>query len=256
MADIIHEDKSAASFGNKPIDSQINQTDALKYWASISPTVSGLMGGYPQISRIDLQGSANFLAKLRKQATGSPANNIPRGPLGLGVDCGAGIGRVTHGFLARVCRQVDIVEPVDKFVDEIEKGESMRELRENGRIGQFFRCGLEGWEPTPAGYDLIWNQWCLGHLTDEQLTMYLTRCRSALTADGWVVVKENMSTDEENQDVFDDIDSSVTRTDHSFRRLFKQAGFNIIRTELQTGFPKGLGLYPVRMYALRPTKVT
>jgi protein N-terminal methyltransferase len=58
-------------------------------------------------------------------------------------------------------------------------------------------------------YDLIWNQWCLGHLTDAQLTEYLKKCARGLRPDGWIVVKENMSTSD--KDVFDEVDSSVTR---------------------------------------------
>lgn len=58
-------------------------------------------------------------------------------------------------------------------------------------------------------YDLIWNQWCLGHLTDAQLVKFLKKCCSALKPGGWIVVKENLSTSDE--DVFDETDSSVTR---------------------------------------------
>jgi len=66
------------------------------------------------------------------------------------------------------------------------------------------------------------------------------------------VVKENLSTHRFGEDIFDDVDSSVTRSDQKFRDLFKQAGLQVVKAELQTGFPKGLGLYPVKMYALRP----
>lgn len=46
------------------------------------------------------------------------------------------------------------------------------------------------------------------------------------------------------------------RTDEKFRVLFSEAGLKIIQTELQTGFPKNLGLYPVRFYALQPATNT
>lgn len=68
--------------------------------------------------------------------------------------------------------------------------------------------GLESWEPT-GEYDLIWNQWCLGHLTDDQLLAYLHKCRRILKEGGFVIVKENMGT--MGEDVFDEVDSSVTR---------------------------------------------
>ena len=78
--------------------------------------------------------------------------------------------------------------------------------------GHIFNVGLEDWTPGEPGnlkYDLIWNQWCLGHLTDAQLVMYMEKCAKALNEGGLIVVKENLST--AGEDVFDELDSSVTR---------------------------------------------
>ncbi len=114
--------------------------------------------------------------------------------------------------------------------------------------------GLESFAPTAGTtYDLIWNQWCLGHLTDAQLVSYLKNCGSLLTrsgdgkVEGLIVVKENLSP---AFDEFDETDSSVTRTEEKFKALFEEAGLGIIRTEWQRGFPKEL--FVVRMWALKP----
>ncbi|MCJ1468281.1 Alpha N-terminal protein methyltransferase 1 [Pseudocyphellaria aurata] len=222
-------------------DDQISRSDALKYWNSISPTVNGMLGGYPQISRVDLLGSANFLAKLRRQC--APHNTHKT--LERGVDCGAGIGRVTVGFLSKVCEVVDVVEPVEKFAVEIKSSKMIG----NGLLGETFVTGLEDWKPQKQ-YDLIWSQWCLGHLTDKQLVAFFERCSKSLTSEGWIVVKENISTGKDDTDAFDEVDSSVTRTDKKYGRIFEEAGLLLIKTELQLGFPKEL--YPVRFYALRP----
>lgn len=64
---------------------------------------------------------------------------------------------------------------------------------------------------------------------------------------GLVIVKENLAP---VVDVFDEEDSSVTRTEEKFKTLFKEAGLRIVRTELQKGFPKEL--YAVRIWALQP----
>lgn len=74
-----------------------------------------------------------------------------------------------------------------------------------------FNVGLEDWEPVDdVQYDLIWTQWCVGHLTDEQLVAYLERCKATLKPDGgFIVIKENLSTS--GSDAFDPVDSSVTR---------------------------------------------
>ena len=231
---------TATATDNPAPDTKISTSDSLRYWNSISTTVNGMLGGYPEISRTDLRGSANFLAKLRRE------QSTHGGSLGRGADCGAGIGRITAGFLSTVCELIDVVEPVEKFAREV-KGQ---EMAGSGSVGDVYVTGLENWEPEEARYDVIWNQWCLGHLTDKQLVAYLGRCKRALTKDGWVVVKENMGTNVDGEDVFDQEDSSVTRTDQKFRRLFNEADMRIVKTELQRGFPKGL--YPVRFYALKP----
>lgn len=227
-----------------PADSLIDHSASIQYWNSISPDVNGMLGGFPQISRIDLRGSANFLAKVRRLVPSLPST----GPLTLGVDCGAGIGRVTEGFLAQVCEQVDVVEPVENFARVIRDGS----LKKDAKVGDIYTTGLENWVPAKR-YDLIWNQWCVGHLTDSQLVEYLRRCKDALSESGVVVVKENTSSDSEGDDIYDEVDSSVTRTDHKFRSLFKEAGLNLIKSEEQSGFPRNLRLFPVRFYALRPT---
>ena len=152
---------------------------------------------------------------------------------------------------------VDIVEPVKKFTDRITEGKEFEDVRARNGVGKVWNLGLEAWDPADEirseqglQYDLIWNQWCVGQLTDTQLRDYLVRSQKWVKRGGWIVVKENLSNDPNGLDVFDDEDSSVTRTDDKFRNIFKQAGLKIVSTELQRGFPKGL--YPVRMYALQP----
>ncbi len=200
-------------------DALIDSAAALSYWSNIPANVDGMLGGYPQISRIDLRGSANFLAKLRRHANlSSSSSPNTSGLLSRAVDCGAGIGRVTLGFLSQACDMVDLVEPVAPFVKEIQHGDSMADLRRQGKIGEVYQISLEHWEPVPGRYDLIWNQWCLGHLTDVALVAYLQRCARALRREegsGWVAVKENMSTDLEKKDIYDPDDNSVTRLDPS-----------------------------------------
>jgi protein N-terminal methyltransferase len=143
---------------------------------------------------------------------------------------------------------------------------------------------LESWHPTPTPtYDLIWNQWCLGHLTDEQLTAYLSRLIPSLRPNGWIVVKENVLGDGKRTfpltttsaadtttttspsssdptpsfaeaDLYDAEDSSVTRSAGKFEWIFGRAGLRVVRTEVQRGFGRELGLFPVRMWGLQPIK--
>ncbi|GAM89377.1 hypothetical protein ANO11243_074140 [Dothideomycetidae sp. 11243] len=242
----------AAPDSDAPPDSLINHADAIRYWSSTPATVSGVLGGYPGLSRTDIQGSANFLAKLRR-GSGSSSKKLARV-----VDCGAGIGRITLGLLGKVAEKVDVVEPVASFCDVVRQGKEF-----DGFRGHVWEAGLEAWEPfpglekgdTPKGedgplYDLIWNQWCLSQLTDKQLVAYLEKSKAWIKPGGFIIVKENLSNHVQSLDVFDETDSSVTRTREKFEAIFEQAGLKALKTELQRGFPKEL--YPVRMWGLQP----
>ncbi|KAJ5151875.1 Alpha N-terminal protein methyltransferase 1 [Penicillium capsulatum] len=231
---------------NRSADSKINHSASINYWSSLDSTSSnmlGMLGTYPWYTRIELQGSKNFLTKVRRLLPALPSSE----KFPLGVDCGAGVGRVTEGFLRHVCDVVDAVEPVEKFTRVLKDSP----LKKSGVVGDIYTVGLENWAPQKK-YDLIWTQWCVGHLTDAQLVEYISRCRFALTETGLVVVKENLSTDVADQDMYDDLDSSVTRTDAKFKQIFDAAGMDVIKSEIQTGFPRQFKLLPVKSYALRP----
>ncbi|KAL4903180.1 hypothetical protein BDW74DRAFT_180047 [Aspergillus multicolor] len=256
---------SSSTDPSPPPDTQINHAASIKYWDNLDATpgtMLGIMGDYPWYTRIDLRGSKNFLSKARRLVPGVNTGK----KLGRGVDCGAGVGRVTEGFLRDVCEVVDAVEPVEKFAavmrgrksaDEKSAKEAQTETQngdgesERGAIGDIYVSGLESWTPTQK-YDLVWTQFCANYVTDAQLVEFLRRCCASLTESGFVGVKENISTDSNGQDWYDEEDSSVTRTDEKFRALFKEAGLSVIASELQTGIPKNYNLLPVRFYALRP----
>ncbi|KAL5117742.1 hypothetical protein ACEQ8H_004352 [Pleosporales sp. CAS-2024a] len=245
-------------------DALVNVDHSLAYWKTVSPDVNGMLGGFPQTSRVDLQGSSNFLTKLRRAKTPTSKTPLPR--LERVADCAAGIGRVTTGLLLGVAHRVDVVEPVKKFTDALVQslgnGEHAYAGHDGvsndgkGQVGEVINLGLQDWIPQPGAYDLIWNQWCLGHLTDTQLLVYLERCKAGLRppSDGeevsgaCVIVKENLS--RHMHYMYDKTDSTVTRSDDTYRLLFKRAGLKVVATELQRGMPKGL--FPIRIYALRP----
>lgn len=243
--------------GSAP-DALINHAQSIEYWNSVSADTTGMLGGYPQTSRIDLQGSSNFLTKLRRAKASQPPKQ-PLPPLDRVADCGAGVGRITKEFLLKVSRRVDVVEPVKKFTDDLVQSLGSGEWAGDGetgkgQVGEVINLGLQDWVPEVGAYDVIWNQWCLGHLTDAQLVAYFQRCKEGLVKaegrDAWIIVKENLSSDFRGKDIYDEEDSSVTRSDEKFRQLFSEAGLRIVATELQKGFPKEL--FPVRIYGLKP----
>ncbi|RKF81600.1 Alpha N-terminal protein methyltransferase 1 [Golovinomyces cichoracearum] len=249
-------------------DSKICQKNSREYWQGINADIEGMLGGFAHISDIDLKGSKRFLDSMN---VGENHNMLTRA-----VDCGAGnpqfafllnialnpahrhfgllvnsqltvgiclcsIGRITKGLLLGLAKTVDIVEPIVKFSNV---------LKGTKGVGEIYSVGLEDWSPTTK-YDLVWNQWCLGHLTDTQLLVHLKKCAEILTPGGFIVVKENLSTTQE--DVFDDLDSSVTRTEEKFLELFERSGLELRKMQTQKGFPKGL--YPVKTFALASNKI-
>ncbi|KAK1761431.1 alpha-N-methyltransferase NTM1 [Echria macrotheca] len=240
----------------KPADACINTEDGLAYWEGVSADENGMLGGIPSIggfayiSKVDIQGSRSFLAKL------GIGNKKGLRTVDSVLEGGAGIGRITKSLLAPLASQIDIIEPIKKFTDTISLPASSPSSP-SATLRHIFNTGLESWTPQPAEtkYDLIWTQWCVGHLTDAQLVLYLVRCSSSLSPDGGgglIVIKENLSTS--GEDAFDAEDSSVTRTDAKFQELFGRAGLDIVRMEMQRGFPvtATMRLLPVKMYALRP----
>lgn len=65
-----------------------------------------------------------------------------------------------------------------------------------------------------AGYNVIWCQWCLPHLSDKQLVRFMKQARASLRPGGVIIVKENCCPEAkpgEPEAVYDEDDSSLTR---------------------------------------------
>lgn len=223
------------------VDLKINYRDAVDYWDSIPATVDGVLGGFGEqtsVPKADIVGSNTFVRKLKTRF------GPDEGKIRYGMDFGSGIGRVTKDFLSKHCDKVDILEPAPKLIELLK--ENLAGVQD--KVGLYLNIGMQDWEPEPRKYSLLWCQWCCGQIPDEAFLQWLEKCKIAIQENGLLVVKENNST--YNEDLFDETDSSKTRTDENFRKLFKQAGWKLISTDIQKGLPKEL--FPVRMYALKP----
>ncbi len=77
-------------------DSFINHKNAKDYWSTVDADVNGMVGGFSYVSRMDLQGSKNFLAKLgvgvaeRRSSLRGREKDDGGSKLQRAVDCGAG----------------------------------------------------------------------------------------------------------------------------------------------------------------------
>jgi protein N-terminal methyltransferase len=48
------------------------------------------------------------------------------------------------------------------------------------RVSKYIPVGLQDFVPEEGKYDLIWCQWVLGHLTDEDFVSFFQRCKKVL----------------------------------------------------------------------------
>ncbi|XP_030387245.1 alpha N-terminal protein methyltransferase 1 [Scaptodrosophila lebanonensis] len=209
---------------------------AQEYWSQVPATVNGMLGGLGFISAVDIQGSNIFLRELKL------AGNK------LALDCGAGIGRVSRNLLIPRFDKVDLVEQDTAFAAKAREYCTIGCVHPN-RLGEIYNVGLQEFQPpSDKKYDLIWSQWVLGHLTDEDLLAFFQRMRMSLASNAYLVMKENVTSTKNVMK--DEEDSSVTRPLQLYERLLTQAGFRIVRKVKQQNFPKEL--FPVYMIACKP----
>jgi protein N-terminal methyltransferase len=149
-----------------------------QYWSSVDATLDGVLGGFAHISPIDIQESKAFLKSLNIAAYSKA------------LDCGAGIGRVCKDLLCPIFTDaVDLVEQEGKYV------ETAKKYIESTKMRNYYTEGLQSFTPLHNEYTVIWIQWCIGHLTDDDLIAFLHRCRDGLhkESDGCIILKENGS---------------------------------------------------------------
>lgn len=100
----------------------------ISYWQGVPATVDGVLGGYGEgtLPRVDALGSRTFLLSvLPRLSAVPPVTDDPRQwtkqrmaergqTRTRGLDCGAGVGRVTRDVLSLLLDEVHLVEPVRK----------------------------------------------------------------------------------------------------------------------------------------------
>jgi protein N-terminal methyltransferase len=159
------------------------------------------------------------------------------------LDVGAGIGRVTADVLLHLFSDVVLLEPAEHFIREAwARGRTTnlpqpwKGIKDKSKSVSFFQGTLQEFDPshpshntkhlarigftppaddTDSGFNVLWCQWCLGHLSDVDLVQFFKRCRMALRNEkSLIIVKENLYRDNENGEpnhAFDETDSSLTR---------------------------------------------
>ncbi|KNZ58495.1 uncharacterized protein VP01_191g9 [Puccinia sorghi] len=249
---------------------------------SFSPSLS-VLAFSASLPRVDAMGSRMFILTMRPELSRIPSPCQTKAEderkqggarrLYRALDVGAGIGRVTADVLLYLFDRIDLVEPVSAFIESgkhnATSGKWSPSLRADKAV-RFWNTSIQAFLPclapsnhpsvTPlsssivgpendwndgSGYDVIWAQWTLGHLTDEELVQFLQKCKAALRPPsrspsgndsvlnqkdgdgallqptferdgGLIIIKENIYVSPSDPDgdnvLFDEEDSSVTRS--------------------------------------------
>lgn len=218
----------------------------VEYWTNIDSNVNGMLGGFPQVSIYDAKQSEQLIMKYQM--------NHDMG-LTKCADIGAGIGRVSELVLCKYFREIDLVEPVQKFVD------IAKEKLKDKTILKTYTCGAQDWE-MEGKFDCFWAQWTLMFLKDNDAIDFLIRCKKHLNENGYIFIKDNVGTDDKSagkeEANWNPEDCSIARTYLHYKELFDKAGLNIVEEEIdqfpdedEMGFDVE-SLMPIYTFILRP----
>jgi protein N-terminal methyltransferase len=208
---------------------------AYDYWESeekCKVTDDGVLAGFGFLTPMDTKESNLFLNALKKTR---PALRFEKA-----ADCGAGIGRVTKNLLLPRFTSVDMIEQSPRLL-----GSAAAYIGEGSDRVIYINEGLQHFKPECI-YDVIWIQWVVGHLTDQDYISFFQRCIQGLRTGGVIILKDNCS--ERSTFMVDREDSSVARHVDYHQVLFARAGLKVIKVKRQKDFPKEL--CPVIMFAL------
>lgn len=243
------EFKSAEEMWREQVgEDQSKKTDwyreGVGYWEGVEASTDGVLGGFGHVSDADVRDSEAFLNGLLSELLPNAANSQRHL---VALDCGSGIGRVTKNLLIRYFNEVDLLEPVSHFLETARESLAPENqmVSDMHKATNFFCVPLQEFTPEAGRYDIIWVQWCIGHLTDDDFVSFFTRAKVGLKPGGLFVLKENIA---RNGFVLDKEDRSITRSDLYFKELFRQCGLHLYKIKDQKGWPQEL--FAVKIYAL------
>lgn len=224
-------------------------THSSRYWQSQEASVNGMLGGMDELDQRDIAASTKFLDRFFSR-TPKPENAVA-------LDVGAGIGRVTKSLLLPRFTIVDMLEQNGEYLEESKS--FVRPPDASRAVHHRIACGMQDFSSKSAGdhisligrYFVIWIQWCIIYLTDDDLVNFLRECTHCLAPNGFICIKDNLT---RSGFIVDNEDSSISRSDRYLKSLFDKAGLDVVREEKQTDFPRDI--FPVKMYALRPRRDT
>lgn len=213
----------------------------LAYWESTPATCDGVLGGFGNTHEMDIEDSRKMLESLHAK----------RGlQYGTVLDCGAGIARISKSLFSKLFKRVDILEPAKNQMEVARK--NIKELieQEGSKVEfNFYETGLESMN-FETKYDLIWIQWCVGILTDNDFINFLNKCKPHLTETGVIVIKDNVASENCGEFYLDKADFSIARGPKYYKKIFAHCGYELIYEQRFSEFPSIC--MPVMKYAIKP----
>ena len=230
-----------------------------EYWASVEPNLTSVLGN-ENIQLPDVKCSCELLNGLILSKQLNPK---------CCLDCAAGIGRVTEYVLSNFFNEIDLFEKDKVFLEKCKK-----KFAGNDKIKNIYESSLEKFK-FEKKYDLIWIQWCLENLEDEDLLPFLKKCYENIKDDGIIIVKENLyniDEEEENEEEeekkeknnkkneikdeknnnyeckYSEADFSKQRPDVFYINLFLKCNFKIKLHFLNPNWPESM--MPLCVYVL------
>ncbi|OAF70292.1 hypothetical protein A3Q56_01936 [Intoshia linei] len=222
--------------------------NSANYWMNNTADVSTMLGGIDYISENDILQSKEILDQFIRNK---------KIKCNRALDVGSGIGRITKNLLINYFKKVDLVDISEKFLNQAKS-----ELSSNVKFGNTFCSSLVNFHPQIDYYNVIWCQWILSYLTNQDLIQFLQRCKEAIQPGGYIFVKENVLNGDNEMDTisycneveltdnYDKTDGCLTRSITLFKKFFEKANLHLVKYEKQLNFPKNL--YPVYTFILRP----
>ena len=234
-----------------------------EHWASVEPNLASVLGD-ENIQLPDVKCSCELLNGLILSKQLNPISCL---------DCAAGIGRVTEYVLSNFFQEIDLFEKDKVFLEKCKT-----KFLGNNKIKNIYNSSLENFQ-FKRKYDLIWIQWCLENLEDDDLRPFLKKCYDNLNDDGIIIVKENLYNIEEDEEdnvkdndkenekneikkednknnyeyKYSDADYSKQRPDVFYINLFLESKFKIKLHFLNPNWPENM--MPLCIYVLSKNKI-
>ena len=210
-----------------------------EHWSNTSPTISGILNGYPESNKPDVEFSNKLLNYIQDN---NLLNNFD-----IVLDCACGIGRVTENVLINYFKKIDMFERENNFINYLNK-----KYKNNNNIN-VFKNSLQNFNQNTKiicnKYNCIWIQWCLENLSKNDINKFLKKCEKILDKNGIIIIKENCINDIKNKNnknknnnkkFFAEEDFSEIRTLNFYLNIIKKNKFKIIKYGINENWPKKL----------------